>query len=173
MTAFINDKSNIMGLGFVAALWCALAGCTGPLSYRPKVATKPVAAVVSVKKSDLPPKPDEKANNATLAGIDTLGVGVRDDVHISIFTNYTSSKKRTPLMALGKTLQGILVKTPKTPDEAKKLEQSFDNALLTLKRVTGLKPSEADEMNYFLFRQSFNTPARLNAYLQYKFLLGG
>jgi hypothetical protein len=157
-----------------AALCCELAGCTGPLVYRPKkpeVKATPAASAAAAQSALLPQAPDPKANNATLAGIDSKGVGVRDDVQLWIYANYTSAKKRTPLMALARELQLVLAKTPKTHADAQKLQNSFDDALLTLRRVPGLRSDEAEEMNSSLYVQIFNTPKRRTIYLEYNLLL--
>ena len=157
-----------------AALWSALSGCTGPLMYRPKkpeVKAVPATSAVTVKTSQLPPLPDMKTNNATPAGIDTTGVGVRDDVHVWIYANYTTAKKRIPLMALAKELQVVIATPPKTAADAKKREQSFNDALLKLRGVPGLRSSEAEDMNRSLYVRIFNTPQRLKLYLEYNLLL--
>ena len=173
MTDFINLRVNILRLVFGTALWSTLAGCTGPLVYRPEKKTTPVIAPVAVTNSNLPPEPDIKSNNATLAGIDTTGTGIRDDVYIWIFTNYTTTKKSSLLTKMAKALQVVVVTPPKTTEDARKLKQSLDDALLMLKTVPGLEPSEADKMDWFLYEQTVNTPERLRSYLHYNLLLGG
>jgi len=155
------------------ALWSALSGCTGHLVYRPekpKVKVPPAVAV-SASIANLPRLPDPRINNSTPAGIDTRGAGVRDDVQIWIFTSYTTAKKRPPLMALAKTLQAVLVQPPQKAADARKLERSFNDALLALKGVPGLQSGEADEMNQALYARVYNTPQRLKLYLQYNLLL--
>jgi hypothetical protein len=171
-----KSRASIRSLAIGTALWFTLAGCTGPLVYRPKkLADKPKPVPTDVKKikSHLPPEPDVKANNATLAGIDTTGIGIRDDVHIWIYTNYTSTKKRTVLTEMAKALQAIIVKTPKTAEDGKKMEQALNDALLMLKGVPGLRSGEADEMGGSLYGKSVNTPQRSKAYLHYNLLLKG
>jgi hypothetical protein len=171
MAVIINRRANIVWLVFGAALWSPLAGCTGSLVYRPEKKPEPVIVAVKAVKGNLPPEPDKKANDATLAGIDTTGIGIRDDVHIMIYTNYSSTKKRTIIVTMAKALQGVMVNTPRTKEDAKKLEQSYNDAVLMLKDVHGLKPSEADDMDRFVYTRIVNTPERLKAYLQYNLLL--
>jgi hypothetical protein len=161
-----------MGLVLGAVFLCTLAACTGPLVYRQKKIA-PVVAVATATKSDLPPMPDPKANDATLAGIDTTGIGVRDDVHIWIYTNYTTTKKRTILMTMAKAMQDVLATPPRTAEEAKSLDQAYRDAAVMLRLVRGLSQSEAGEMDELLFMQEVNTPERLKAYLQYNLLLSG
>jgi hypothetical protein len=156
---------------FVSAFCCTIASCSGPLVYRPVKETIQVTTVVTEAKNNLPPLPDTMANNATLAGIDTTKMGIRDDVHIWIYTNYTTTIKRTILLTMAKALHDVVVKTPNTKEEAKNLEKSFKDASIMLKVVRGLKPSEADEMGALLYNQIFNTPERLKTYLHFNLLL--
>jgi hypothetical protein len=178
MTVTIEPGVNIVRLVFGTALWCTLAGCTGSLVYRPEKKPTPDIAAVTVTNSTtpslhLPQVPDKKANNATLAGIDTTGTGIRDDVYIWIFTNYTSTKTRTPLTKLAKSLQTVVVTPKKTTEDARILKQSLEDALLLLKGVPGLERSKADKMDWFVYEKTVNTPERLKSYLQYNVLQGG
>ncbi|MGD0586774.1 MAG: hypothetical protein ABSA86_13560 [Oryzomonas sp.] len=173
MAVIVKQRAHIMRLVLGAVLWCSLAACMGHLVYRPEKKIAPAAAAVTATNSDLPPMPDPEANDATLAGIDTAGIGVRDDVHIWIYANYTTIVKRTILMTMANALQNVLVTPPRTPEEAKSLNQSYKDAAMMLKLVRGLTQSGADEMDEFLFGQEVNTPARLKAYLQYNLLLSG
>jgi hypothetical protein len=173
MADIINHRAIIVRLLCGAALWSSLAGCMGPLVYRPEKKPEPVIVAVKAVKGNLPPEPDKKANDATLAGIDTTGIGIRDDVRIMIYTNYSSTKKRTIVVTMAKALQGVMVNTPRTKEDARKQEQSYNDAVLMLKDVHGLKPSEADDMDKFVFTQIVNTPERLKAYLEYNLLLRG
>lgn len=173
MVVIVGQRTRIVGLVLGAVLWCTLAACTGALVYRPEKKIVPVAVEVTAKNKDLPPMPDPKANDATLAGIDTTGIGVRDDVHIWIYTNYTTPLKRTILMTMAKAMRDVMVTAPKTTEEAKKLDHSCKDAVLMLKLVRGLTQSDADQMDELLFSQEFNTPERLNEYLRYNLLLSG
>lgn len=172
MAGMVKQGVHIGGRVAGAALACCLAACVGDLVYRPEKKSAPVAATVAKTPSHLPPMPDTAANNATLAGIDTTGIGVRDDVQIWIYTNYTTNVKRTVLMTMAKTIQDVMATPPKTAEEAKNLEQSFKDAAMMLKIVRGLTRSEADEMDRLLYTQTVNTSERLRAYLQYNLLLG-
>jgi hypothetical protein len=171
VAAIVKYKATIIRLISGAALWCSFAGCTGALVYRPEKKQPQVTAGGTESKMHLPAMPDMKANDSTLEGIDTSRMGIRDDVHIWIFENYTTKIKRTILLTMAKTLQDVMVKPPKTTEEAKHFERSFKEASIMLKVVRGLKQSEADEMDSLLFKQMFNTPERLKAYLQYNLLL--
>jgi hypothetical protein len=152
------------------ALVGSLIGCLGPLSYRPPKKVEPVAKVASPSKDHLPPQPDQKANNATLKGIETTGQGVRDDIYIWIFTNYTTSVKRAALTGLAQNLQRIVVSTPKTTETAVQLQRSLLGAQAVVKAIPGLKPGEADDMDRQLDKLTVNTPERLKAYLEFNLL---
>jgi hypothetical protein len=152
------------------ALAGSLIGCLGPLSYRPPKKAQPVAKVAPVSKDRLPPVPNEKANNATLDGIETTGHGMRDDIYIWIFTNYTTSVKRAALTGLAQSLQRIVVSTPKTTEAAVKLQQSLLGAQAAVRAIPGLKPGEADDMDRQLDKLTVNTPERLKAYLDFNLL---
>jgi predicted small lipoprotein YifL len=153
-----------------AVVLATSAGCLGPLSYRPPQ-KKVAAPVQKVNKDKLPPAPDAKANNATLAGIDTTGLGVRDDVHIWIFSSYSSPSKRAALVQLGKALQAVVVNTPKNPDDARKMQQPIGEALQKLQTVRGIKRAEFQELETTLYLTTVNTPERSKAYLQYSLLM--
>lgn len=166
-------RAHMVGLMAGSGLVCCLAACVGDLVYRPEKKIVPVTAPAAKVSHHLPPMPDMATNNATLAGIDTGGIGVRDDVQIWIYTNYTTNVKRTILMTMAKTIQDVMSAPPKTVEEAKDLDQSFRDAAMMLKIVRGLTQREADEMDRLLYTQTVNTPERLKAYLQYNLLLGG
>ncbi len=55
---------------------------------------------------DLPPEPDKAANDATLAGIDFNGNGIRDDVERAIYFKYqASARQAAPAFQYAKALQ--------------------------------------------------------------------
>lgn len=49
--------------------------------------------MADVDGSNLPPEPDPKKNNATVAGIDANENGIRDDVELAIFKQYPNNQK--------------------------------------------------------------------------------
>ncbi len=49
--------------------------------------------MADVDGSNLPPEPDPKKVNATIAGIDANENGIRDDVELAIFKKYPNNKK--------------------------------------------------------------------------------
>ena len=160
---------------FGAVLAGAVAGCFGPPIYRPKEVKKPEivvsAASPTAPKVRLPPEPDQKANDASVAGIDTARSGLRDDVHISIYENYSSTAKRAALMAMAKDLQSILVTSSPSPALAHQQEEAYRGALSKLRGMAGVTPDEVADMDHFLFRQTVNTPQRLESFLRYSLML--
>jgi len=171
LTAAFKYKATIVRLTSGIVLLWAMAGCSNKLVYHPKKETKLTSVTTTAPKHPLPPMPDEKTNDATLAGIDTTGIGVRDDVHIWIYSNYTTTAKQTALIAMGKPLQTILADTPKKMDDAKRLEQSYIDASKKLAGIPGLKMDEAEKTGFLLYEHIFNTPERLKTYLYYNLLL--
>ncbi|HJV65211.1 MAG TPA: hypothetical protein VJ550_05735 [Geomonas sp.] len=169
----LDQSAKMRWFAFAVALGGVLAGCLGPLTYRPPEKKAPVVASVASKGAHLPPAPDPKLNNATAAGIDTTGLGIRDDIDIWIYTNYSTAKKRAAMIQMAKALQAVVVNPPKSSDEAKKMQQAYDDAILKLKEIPGINPGETSAMDRSLYEEMFNTPDRLKAYLQYNLLLGG
>lgn len=170
MTGIIKHRVNIFRLFYGAALLCTFTGCTGHLVYRPEKKITPASPAETLTNSHLPPAPDIKANNGTLAGIDTTGAGIRDDVYIWIFSNYTSTRKNTIITKMAKGIQTVVATSPKTTEDARKLKQSLDDALLMLKTVPGLATNDADKIDRFLYEMTVNTPQRMKSYLQYNLL---
>ena len=160
--------------GCAAALVAVFCGCTGPLIYRPAAkVTSSAKGGQGTGSAALPPEPDPKVNNATLAGVVSSGVGVRDDVYLWIYANYTATRKRAILMGMAKDLQQLVVSPPKTAQDAASFKRGYDDALLSLKALPGLSPKAAEEMDSNLNLQLVNTKSRLNSYLQYNLLLEG
>jgi len=173
VAAIVKQRAHIVGLVFGVALWCGLVACTGPLVYRPEKKPEPEETVLLAEPDNLPPLPDPKANDATLAGIDTTGIGIRDDVHLWIYQNYTTTVKRTILMTMAKAVQDVMANPPATTEEAKRLDQSYKDAAMMLKIVRGLTQSDAAEMDQLLYLLTINTAERMQEYLRYNLLLRG
>lgn len=172
MAAIVRQRAHIVRLVFGVVLWCGLVACSERLVYRPEKKLGP-ETVLLTDADNLPPIPDPAANNATLAGIDTTGIGIRDDVHLWIYQNYTTTVKRTILLTMAKAVQGVMANPPATTEDARNLEQSYRDAAMMLKIVRGLSKSEAAEMNQFLYLLTINTEERLQSYLRYNLLLQG
>lgn len=174
MTVNVKLRTNICRLSFGVALLWVLGGCFGPPVYRPAKAhnTSEPVKTVAVTNSHLPPEPDPKLNKATLPGIDTTGTGMRDDVYIWIYRNYSSPAKRASLTRMAKDLQSAVAATPKTPEDARRLERSYRDSLSALQAVPNIGAHEADAMDRSLYLLTVDTENRLKAFLQYDLLLG-
>ncbi len=71
--------------------------------------------LADVDGSNLPPVPDPIENDATVAGIDANGNGVRDDVELAIFEKYSSDKKaRAAALQYAMTEQMYLTRVSNT-----------------------------------------------------------
>lgn len=137
--------------------------------------SKPLLAKVSLVKPEtingvvVPPEPPPELNNATLAGFDTNGNGVRDDVDRWIAVQVPgSARHRANLLADANAEQRGLVST--TSEEA--LAAARDSA-----RTIGCYRSLGIPRDQRKWRESLsvllNTPARLQAYDAYQRKLTG
>ena len=156
---------------FGAVLLAAFSGCTGSLVFRPEAKPQPslVAPAESQTKNG---QPDQKSA-ATRAAIESGKAGIREDVYIWIYTNYSSTKKRTVLTAMARTAQEMLSHPPVTAEAAQTARLAFEHALAPLRELPGLTPKQAKEMDDELFMEIFDTPASMKVYLQYDLLLAG
>lgn len=141
-----------------------IAGCSGGGAS--------VAPAASVSGDGLPPEPDRTANNATLAGIDSDGDGVRDDVQRLIHKTYTSTTKRALATALAKEFRKIYVATPTTPVEARKIADSNHRAWECLYSIS-MPSDEQREMLGRMESAHADTSLRMKAYINYNNLLHG
>lgn len=134
------------------------------------------ASAPAVSSSALPAMPDRAANNSTLAGIDTTGTGVRDDVHRYIFQTYTSTHKRNAMMQSAKALRGIYLNPPQTQTDALTLAKSVHRAtdcLYSYAAAGYFSDMEAYKLSRQIEALHADTKARIQAYDQYNQLLDG
>jgi len=127
----------------------------------------------------LPPEPDPVVNDSTLLGIDANGNGVRDDVEIWILNKY---KDKHPIyIDIAMQAARAYKKVLETPDKAKEIHNEVDKAAyceLYYKYDAKyfhepLLVKEDIDSRYFRHKIYFNTPDRMNAYIQYDTLLSG
>ena len=134
------------------------------------------ASAPGVSSSALPAMPDRTANNASLAGIDTTGTGVRDDVHRYIFQTYTSTHKRNAMMQSAKSMRGIYLNPPQTQTEALVLAKSVHRAtdcFYSYAAAGYFSDMEAYKMSRQIEALHADTKARMQAYEKYNQLLDG
>ncbi len=116
----------------------------------------------------LPPEPDETLNNSTLLGIDSNDNGVRDDVERKIILTYQEPIKIELMMAYSKVGQKILENPAGLAYEHQKEMTKVGNCEMYLVR----QGIEVETVNFFE-NNSFNTKARVRAYLDYNQALSG
>ena len=125
------------------------------------------APAVSNTSTALPAMPDRAANNLTLAGIDTTGTGVRDDVHRYIFQTYTSTHKRNAMMQSAKSMRGVYLNPPQTQTDALALAKSVHRAtdcFYSYAAAGYFSDMEAYKMSRQIEALHADTKARIQAY---------
>ncbi len=120
----------------------------------------------------VPPEPDPELNNATLAGIDVNGNGVRDDVERDIVLNYSNSKKRMAALfelAIGNR-NSLLAADANDSTSAVAAIRRTDSAISCLHYID---PMNANSIENQLASIELNTEPRWNAYIKVQKILGG
>jgi hypothetical protein len=80
--------------------------------------------MADVDGSNLPPEPDPKRNNATIAGIDANSNGIRDDVELVIYKKYPNNLKvRAAELQYAMALQSKLTKSVSTESYVAALQE--------------------------------------------------
>ena len=171
-------KKIICGFALLVAAAASISACSGggSASAAPSatpVVPSPVPPVISTPLGTLPPEPNRAANNATLAGIDTTGTGVRDDVHRLIFNTYTSTVKRKIGMAVAKGNRGIFLTPPQTTAEARAVRGPWSRAEDCLWSRDDISVQEASSFSRMIEAAHIDTGARMKAYKNYNHLLHG
>ena len=118
---------------------------------------------------DLPPDPGE-AGKTTLAGIDSDGDGIRDDIQRYITLTYPDSlKTRAALRQATMALQTIVLETP---DEESALRNTELEARAS-ECIRYIHPDNGRQIDNMLMAEFLNTVERSRAYLKYNSKLGG
>lgn len=123
--------------------------------------------------SNLPAEPDRTANNATLAGIDSDGDDVRDDVQRLIFNTYTSATKRALATALAKETRKLYMTPPTTKAEARKIADDKGKPIYCIYSRREMDFEERSEIIDLITAAHADTAARMKAYREYNKLLHG
>lgn len=76
---------------------------------RQAAGASPVAKYEIINGMTVPPEPDAKSNNATLAGVDVNANGVRDDVERSVASSVATTAEFDNAIFIAKTYQRVLV----------------------------------------------------------------
>jgi hypothetical protein len=130
----------------------------------------------TVSTANLPQMPDRAANNATLAGIDTTGTGVRDDVYLWIFQNHTSTHKRNVLVQQAKAIRKIYLLPPQTTSDALALTKDMDRSsdcIYSYAAAGYITLKEAFDFSRHLEAMHADTNLRMQTYDKYNALLDG
>ena len=169
-----NAKKHVI-LTLLAVSFCMTA-CTGggTVSAAGPSAGQPPG--VNVGQAVLPPMPDRVANNATLAGIDSTGTGVRDDIYRWVFQTYSSTRKRNALLQSAKAFRKIYSNPPQTTADALVIAKELHRAgscFWSYKKAGYLTWQEALDLDRGIEVKHADTKARMQAYDAYNFLLDG
>ena len=121
----------------------------------------------------LPPEPDRTANNAILAGIDSDGDGVRDDVQRLVFRSYTSTKKRTLSLALAKEVRKIYATPPTTRAEARAIADAENRVSDCIYSRREMDFNSRGGLNEQIVAAHTDTRERMKTYRAYNSLLHG
>ena len=159
----MNNKR--IGIGLMAigiAIIVVACGGGGP--------SKPAGTAGVASESEMingivvPPMPDETTNNATLAGVDSNGNGVRDDVERKLAAQAKNQKDFDSAVIYAREYQGLITNpTPATRDEALK---EFSNI------TCSLNGASADVLNLNITDLIETTDARTLAFHNFYDVLG-
>jgi hypothetical protein len=120
----------------------------------------------------LPPMPDATANSATIAGIDSNNNGVRDDVEIYIYTNYSTPEEQKVLIQYAKVKQNLIIDSydqNKTIYDMNQL-MKYTTCYFTIKNNDAVKISTETKQ---IMAQILNTKERYLASLRSERLASG
>lgn len=104
----------IVALATLPLILSACGGGSGSSATIPTAQTTETINGIAV-----PPVPNPTANNATLAGVDSNGNGVRDDVERKIASDASSQSQFNSQLLIAKEFQTILVSTSISNDDIK------------------------------------------------------
>lgn len=148
-----------------------LSACSG--SGSAVTSTPGTGGAPAAVAAQLPPEPDRAANNATLAGIDSDGDGVRDDVQRLIFNTYSSATKRTLATALARETRKLYLHPPATKAEARKLADEKNTIRNCIYSREEIDLDERFGLIKLISAAHADTGKRMKIYLNYDKLLHG
>ncbi len=112
----------------------------------------------------LPPMPDEAENNSTIAGIDSDGDGVRDDVERYIASLPHTVEQKRGLKVYSKKLQ---ISLAIADDKVASIQNTFDEISQTYCLRSMLADDEVNSLTADLKVEQYNTKARLLKWAKY------
>jgi hypothetical protein len=116
----------------------------------------------------LPPMPDSTSNSATIEGIDSNNNGVRDDVEIYIYTNYSKPEEQRSQMQTARMIQDSLLNI-KNKEDAYKWNDIASKAIDCNIKVFGWEYNSLHDVN----SQILNTRERIKQQLEVEHILSG
>ena len=116
-----------------------------------------------------PPMPDATENSKTIAGIDSNTNGVRDDVEIYIYTNYSKPEEQKALMQFAKMEQNALLTVKTKEDVSNIYYPAMSKAISCEEKVFGWHDQSWKKLN----SQILNTMDRVKQDLEVGRLMGG
>jgi hypothetical protein len=119
------------------------------------------SATVTVQ--SLPPDPGN-AGTATLAGVDSNGNGIRDDVERYVLSNTSPGGVRQALFAQAKLFQSALVQAPQPA--------LLTSLMRNLECLYSYSPGDARAQSGKLLAEYLNTPERVTAYFNFAASIG-
>jgi predicted RNA-binding protein (virulence factor B family) len=119
----------------------------------------------------LPAMPDETLNSSTIAGVDANVNGVRDDIEIFIYTNYSKPEEQKVQMQMAKNNQYSLLNV-KTKEEVHNWFNDMGNAQDCQIKIFGSNSNALKEDN-ILTSKILNTVERVKADLNISLLMSG
>ncbi|MFA6396909.1 MAG: hypothetical protein WCW84_13175 [Sulfurimonas sp.] len=105
----------------------------------------------------LPPMPDATENSKTIAGIDSNTNGVRDDVEIYIYSNYSKPEEQKALMQYANAKQ-LLLANVKTKEDVVVYSDAIDSAIQCEMKVFNNSIRSLKELD----SQTINTTSRVS-----------
>ena len=120
----------------------------------------------------VPPEPQADLNNASLAGFDANGNGIRDDIERYLAMTYPqSAKTRAALLGVSKQFQAALLST--SPSDVSATIAGYRATAGAIDCLWYINPSVAEQVRRALFARQLNTKARSLAYVAYNRALSG
>jgi hypothetical protein len=119
----------------------------------------------------LPTMPDETVNSATLEGVDANTNGVRDDVEIFIYTNYSKQEEQKAQMQMAKNIQERFYNV-KSKEDGHIWFEKMGNAQDCQEKVFGTIEDGLRESK-ILYSKTLNTIERAQADINIRLLMSG
>jgi len=153
----------------ITILFALALGAGQYIAYKKDKTTKTIDFINSKKITlddvigkNLPPQPDQKLNDSTIAGIDANNNYIRDDVELAIFKKYPNSAKvRAAELQYAQALQLELTKVYNAETLVVAMKRT-DSAYFCMGKTSKLSLSELNAAEKVIEEQILNTEERKN-----------